>query len=328
MNGLPPPPADRPLPDRERRRQEFVSLIRMEQELGSPFPPLVPVPPPDDADLPLDEIEADGTLRGAVGPATRPAARRTARGGWPAVAAVAASVLLIGSVAAALALRGSTGIGAPDAHPAAEPPPVSGPVLNGVPVATAQRELTACLQAAVSGKLTSGDYTSPLSPADPVDSYRVVIAEPHLYRALENGLSTWIVGKGPSGQLAGCSVPQDAANPNGREALLGTRPSGALSNELTVEYSTGGVGSPALDGTRASVYANTLVGRYGDEISRVTVQYPGGREHNAETADGIWFDQSLLGNAGAGGDAAVVRGYGARGELLFSFTQSTPPGGP
>lgn len=326
MNGLPPAPADRPLPDRDRRRDELLALIRREQEREPRYPPLVTAADPGELGDPLDVLD-DGNLGGTIRLAAPLTGLRPSGCGWSSVAAVAASVVLIGAFAT-LGLRDSTGGG----HPAVrQPSAATAPVLNGVRPATAQDELTACLQAAVDGRLTSGDYFSMPKPTDPVGSYRVVIAEPHLYRAMENGLSTWIIGKGPSGQLAGCSVPQDASNPNGREALLGSRPGGPLSNQLTVEYSTGGVSSPALDGTRASVYANTLVGRYGAEITRITVQYPGGQEHNAQMAEGVWFDQSRLGSAGVNGagsgGGAVVNGYGADGALLFSYTQSTPSEG-
>ncbi len=322
MNGLPQAPADRPLPDRDRRRHEFLALIRREQDRDPSYAPLAAVPDSGGVGDLLDVLDADSSLGDTIRIAAPLSGRRTGGCSWTSVVAVAASVVLIGAFAAA-ALRGSTGSTDPASR---QPSAAAAPVLNGVRGATAQSELTACLQAAVDGRLTSGNYFSTPKPTDPVGSYRVVIAEPHLYRAMENGLSTWIIGKGPSGQLAGCSVPQDASNPNGREALLGGKPGGALGNQLTVEYSTGGVSSPALDGTRASVYANTLVGRYGAEVTRITVQYPGGQEHDAQMAEGIWFDQSLLGNAGASSGGAVVRGYGADGALLFSYTQSAPSG--
>ncbi|QMU73433.1 hypothetical protein [Streptacidiphilus sp. P02-A3a] len=323
MNGLPPAPADRPLPDRDRRRHELLALIRREQERDPGYAALAAVPGSGGSGNPLDVLDADGTLGDTIRIAAPLSGRRSSGCSWSSVAAVAASVVLIGAFAT-LGLRDGTGGGVPAAR---QPATATVPVLNGIRPATAQSQLTGCLQAAVDGRLTSGNYFSTPRPTDPVGSYRVVIAEPHLYRAMENGLSTWIIGKGPSGQLAGCSVPQDASNPNGREALLGSRPSGALNNQLTVEYSTGGVSSPALDGTRASVYANTLVGRYGDEITRITVRYPGGREHNAQMAEGVWFDQSQLASAGMDGTGAVVHGYGANGALLFSWTESAPSSG-
>ncbi|MBC3843366.1 hypothetical protein GXW82_33590 [Streptacidiphilus sp. 4-A2] len=339
MTGLPQVPAERPLPDRDRRRREFLALIRSEQDAEAqrrpqttrPAAPTTSSAAPTSSPAPttgasMTQLNADGTLGGTVR-LTRPlSARRPANRGWIAVAAVAASVVAIGGAATTLALRGSsggvtvTGPGSPSAPHSA--PVASGPVLNGVAATQAQSELTACLEAAVSGKLTSGNYFGTPKPADPVTTYRVVIADPHLYRAMEDGLSTWIIGKGASGQLAGCSVPDDAANPNGREALLGPKPGAPLTDRLTVEYSTGGVGTANLDGKGASVYANTLIGRYGGGITRVTLQYPGGKEHNALVSDGIWFDQSRLADPTGTDTVPVVRGYGANGKLVFSYTGS------
>jgi hypothetical protein len=183
--------------------------------------------------------------------------------------------------------------------------------LNGVPAAAAQRELTAGMEAAAAGELHSGHWSGGRrEAADPITSYRVVIAVPGLHRAMENGLSTWLVGKGPSGQLASCSVPRDPGNPHGREAWLGQVGGARYSGDVTVEYQCGGIGHPNLDGTGTRVYANTLIGRCAPGIARVTVQYRGQQECEAVVAQGVWISQLLRGpDAGA----LTVRGYDAVG---------------
>jgi hypothetical protein len=189
--------------------------------------------------------------------------------------------------------------------------PAHSPALNGVPAARAQRELTAGMRAAAAGELRSGHWSGGgREVADPITSYRVVIAVPGLYRAMEDGLSTWLVGKGPSGQLASCSLPSDPGNPNGREAWLGQVGGARYSGDVTVEYQCGGIGHPHLDGTGTRVYANTLIGRCAVGVARVTVHYRGQRECDAVVAQGVWISQ-LLRHPGAG--ALTVRGYDAAG---------------
>lgn len=177
---------------------------------------------------------------------------------------------------------------------------VFSPALNGVPAEQAQRELTACMEAAVAGKLTSGHWTGDprqTRPADPIASYRVVIAVPGLYRALEDGLATWIVGKGPSGQLVSCSLPRDPGNPNGREAWLGTVAGRPHPSGMTVEYRTGGLGSPSPDGTGAQVYAMTLIGRYPPGVARMTARFQGQEHRDAHVAEGVWCCQFIRGTS-------------------------------
>jgi hypothetical protein len=187
------------------------------------------------------------------------------------------------------------------------------PALDGAAAAQAQRELTACMEAAVAGELTSGHWTGDprrTRPADPIASYRVVVAVPDLYRALEDGLSTWMVGKGPSGQLVSCSLPRDPGNPNGREAWLGAVAGRPHPSGLTVEYRTGGIGSPNLDGTGGQVYATTLIGRCPPGIARVTAHYQGQEQRDAQIAQGVWFSQFPRGTSSG---PMVVCGYDADG---------------
>jgi len=177
-----------------------------------------------------------------------------------------------------------------------------------------QRELTAGMEAALAGELTSGHWIGANRvPADPVGSYRVVIAVPGLYRALEDGLSTWLVGKGPSGQLVSCSLPRDADNRNGREAWLG--PAGGRPNPsgLTVEYWTGGMGSANLDGSGPQVYATTLIGRYPEGVTRVTAHYEGEVPRDAHLAEGVWLSQVLR---GASTGPLLVEAYDADGQAV------------
>ena len=187
------------------------------------------------------------------------------------------------------------------------------PALNGMAATRAQRELTGCLEAAAAGELTSGHWLGgprEPRPADPIASYRVVIAVPDLYRALEDGLSTWMVGMGPSGQLAGCSLPRDPGNPNGREAWLGAATGRPHPSGMTVEYRTGGLGAPNLDGTGPQVYAMTLIGRCPPGIARVTAHYQGQEPQDADVARGAWFSQFLRG--GSTGPITVC-GYDSHG---------------
>jgi hypothetical protein len=172
------------------------------------------------------------------------------------------------------------------------------------------------MEAAMAGELTSGHWLGSPGrnrPADPIADYTAVIAVPELYRALEDGLSTWIVGKGPSGQLVSCSLPRDPENPNGREAWLGTVAGRAHPSGVTVEYRTGGIGTPNLDGTGTRVFALTQIGRCTVGITRVTAHYQGQQERDAVVPQGVWFSQILRG-ASPGG--LTVRGYDAHGSLV------------
>ncbi|QMU73199.1 hypothetical protein [Streptacidiphilus sp. P02-A3a] len=150
-------------------------------------------------------------------------------------------------------------------------------------------------------------------PVDAIAAYRPVIAVPGLYRALEDGLSTWLVGQGPSGQLVSCSLPGDPGNPNGREAWLGPAEGRPHPSGVTVEYLTGGVGCARLDGTGARVYATTLIGRCPAAVTRITVHHEGEPERDAVLADGVWLSQVLR---GAATGPLAVRGFDASGRLV------------
>lgn len=208
-----------------------------------------------------------------------------------------------------------------------EPPPTA---FGGVSEAVAQRELTEGLKAAARGELTSGHWLGGGGrlPADAIADYRVLIAVPELYRALEDGLSTWLVGQGPSGQLVSCSLPCDPGNRNGREAWLGPAEGRPHPSGMTVEYRTGGVAAPQLDGTGARVYATTLIGRCPEGVTRVTAHYKtahyetahhetahhdGEPEREAVLARGVWFSQILRGSATG---PLVLRGFDASGRLV------------
>lgn len=187
--------------------------------------------------------------------------------------------------------------------------------LHGISAERAQRELTACLEAAAAGELRGGHWTGAgRVPEDPLPSYRVVIAVPDRYRALTDGLFTWLVGRGPSGQLASCSLPQDAGGAERREAWLGQAAGAPYRSEVTVEHRTGGVGHPRRDGTGERVYSQTLIGRCADRIARVTVEYPGREPEAAVVARGVWFSQVV--RESSGGGRPTVRGFDADGELV------------
>jgi hypothetical protein len=344
MTGFPQVPADRPLPDRDRRRRELIALVRSEQEdddfVRQPLTARLRLEPrrgadmtdarpdtdhrTDAADAPLEILDTAVRTAWPSSAQGRPRRRST----WMTVAAAVTGVVVLGVIGAAMHGSGSgNGSGSEHVVPAAggamgsAEPTLSVPVLNGVSQLTAQNELTACIKAGIAGTLQSGNWTGKPGPVDPVPAYRVVIAKPHLYRAMEDGLSTFLVGTGPSGQLFSCSVPDDPKNPNGREAWLGPRPAkpaGAFTSKVTVEYDQGGVGTPTIDGKGASVYATTLTGHYGEDISRVTVQYPGGKEQDAITDQGVWFDQSLLDSTQSNSTRPpVVRGYAPDGRLVY-----------
>lgn len=326
MPDFPPAPADRPLPDRERRRRELVALIRIETEEGQPrLAPVLPLQRPDTGqgdDTPMSDMAypafgdiLEAPVTPGTGTASRPARRRT----WTVFAATAAAVAVIGG--AALMVGGHSGSGgtvvrqvgpaAPGAHGHA--PSAAGPVLNGVPLATAQSELTSCLK-------TAADTNGTKLLAAPA-AYRIEIAQPGLYRALEDGLATYLVGQEPThGQLVLCSVPKDAKNPNGKELWAGAKfpAAGPAAKTVTLEFQRGGVGTPTLSGKGASVYANTLAGHYGKDVTRITVQYPGGKAQQAELGGGVWFLQSRLTTREAQSHAPVVRGYDATGKQVFT----------
>jgi hypothetical protein len=190
---------------------------------------------------------------------------------------------------------------------------IPSPSLNGVPIARAQRDLTACMVAAVAGELTGGHWLGQREPADPIASYQAVIAVPGLYRALENGLSTWVVGKGPSGQLVSCSFPQDPGNPSGREAWLGTVAGRPHPCGITVEYRTGGLGTADLDGTATQVYATTLIGRHSAGINRVTAHYEDQDEREGVLSEGVWMIQVLRGPSEG---PMLLHGYDVDGRLV------------
>ncbi len=190
------------------------------------------------------------------------------------------------------------------------------PALGGVPGATAQRDLTACLEAGAAGQLTSGHWMGPSSRVqlvDPLPSYRVLIAGSDLHRALEDGLSTWLVGQGPSGQLVSGSLPRDPDNANGLNAWVGEVDGRPNPSGLTVEYLCGGIGSPNLDGTGTPVFAMTLIGRREAGIARVTAHYQGQPEQDAVATAGVWFSQV---QRGPGAGALTVHGYDADGNEI------------
>ena len=186
--------------------------------------------------------------------------------------------------------------------------------LHGISAERAQRELTACLETAAVGGLRSGHWNGGRrAAADPIPSYQLVIAVPDRYQALTNGLFTWLVGRGPSGQLVSCSLPQEPDGTEERVAWLGQAAGAPYSSEVTVEQQVGGIGHPHRDGTGERVYAQTMVGRCADRIARVTVEYPGREPEAAVVARGVWFSQVVMDRSGG---RPTVRGFDADGELV------------
>ncbi|TKA04793.1 hypothetical protein [Actinacidiphila oryziradicis] len=325
MHGLPHRPADRPLPDKDRRHAELLALIRDEQDDDA----LDHQPLTRSLDLigaTMSDLRPSSSLDYVT---TAPAADdralliRSLRRWVPFAAA--AAVIAAGAVGGGLALHGSN---RPTGPAAAAPAVVtrsadSLPVLNGIPAAKAKNELTACLKAGETGKLDSGSWLGHPKLTEAASDYRVVIAVPHLYRAMEDGLATWYIGKGSrSGEVVSCSVPDDAANPNGREAWLS--PITAITTPVTLEYNTGGVGSPTLDGKGKSVYSATVMGHYTNGVARVTVQYSGQKAHNAQMSNGVWFSSDVIPQpSGTDNSSPVVRAYDANGKLLHTTKSAT-----
>ena len=309
MTRLPQLPADRPLPDRDRRRGEFLALLQAEQQ-DTVTPSVrshhLPGVARGTAPHEIIDIAVDATPRGFE--PLRPRSRSRSRRGWFLVAGAAAAVAI-----SAVAVDLNTRTTAPPA-PAASVPRS----LDGIPVATAQNALTDCLKAGQSGKLTNGYWLgSQPTLIDAASSYTVVLATARNW-PMENGLYTLYVGKGPGGQLASCATPATSV-PGGPQAWLSTStalPSRAL---VSLEFWQTGRNSYS-DGS--PIFTIGLIGRCATSIARVTVQYPGVRPYTATVADGVWFTQVPLAGSGDPADAQsahpVVRGYAADGKLLYS----------
>ena len=314
MTRLPQLPADRPLPDRDRRRDEFLSLLQAEQQ--DTVTPSVPSPhlpgvSRDAAPHEIIDVAVDATPR-SLEPLRQPPRSRSwsrSRRGWFLVAGAAAAAVAISAMAVDLNARTT----APPT-PAASVPRS----LDGIPVTTAQNALTDCLKAGQSGRLTNGYWLgSQPTLVDAASSYTVVLATAHNW-PVENGLYTLYVGKGPGGQLASCATPP-ASVPGGPQAWLSTStalPPGAL---VSLEFWQTGRNSYS-DGS--PIFTIGLIGRCATSIARLTVQYPGVRPYPATVADGVWFTQVPLAGSGDPADAQsahpVVRGYAADGKLVYT----------
>ncbi|MDX2565370.1 hypothetical protein PV371_38100 [Streptomyces sp. TX20-6-3] len=186
----------------------------------------------------------------------------------------------------------------------------------------AQKDLTSCLQAAAAGRLPSFSPALEARFADPVGSYRPVIVAADLKRTgTRKDASTWIVGKSPQGQLAVCVLPSVNNSFDGREVWIldKSKPVKPVSAE-----GDWGTVFPANDHHATALYGSVMIGRSAPGITRVTVQFSGQEERDAQVIDGVWL--AHMEYAPPGNDVGenwpapqpTLRGYHSDGALAYS----------
>ncbi|MGW1728691.1 hypothetical protein ACWCQK_38165 [Streptomyces sp. NPDC002306] len=239
--------------------------------------------------------------------------RRRARR-WTPVVIAATVVLAAGAIAAFHPLPHTTR-------------PTTAGSARVLPTDQAQRELTSCVEAISTGDIEASGFPRPPKLTDPVRSYRPAIAVSGLRHTTDREASTWIVGTSPHKQLVACFIPNpDARLSSGRQAWPSPADKYQPARPVTAEYSHGTM-FPAGESDTHAVYGEVQIGRYTADVARVTIQYPGQKEHDARTTAGVWFTHTELVQAEPDipeswpAPQAVVRGYNTQGKVVYDSSK-------